>query len=167
MIEWVRICLLLFLVSSWVPWFLKWRQFTLQVVCSSTKFFNHISLLYFPSFSFISMSIWTLKTCLRFFLAIIFGALALFHVLFGSSSSLLNIIGSSSFFLAFVRCILIVRHFNRFNWILMHFNQFNWQEMDFHMSFGVVAQVLVSSWIKNIDPILEKCLFPFQLKLIP
>ena len=143
--DWVsETCLLLFLVSSWVPWFLKWRQFTLgaftlQVACSSTKFFNHISLLSFPSMSFISMSIWTYKTCLRFFLAILFGALALFHGLFGSSSSLLNIIGSSSFFLAFVRCISIVRHFNQFIWILMPFNRFNWQEMDFHMSFGLVT----------------------------
>ena len=123
--------------------------FTLQVACSSTKFFNHISLLSFPFISFISMSIWSLKTCLRFFLAILFGALALFHVLFGSSSSLLNIIGSSSsllnfnrfifFLLAFVRCNSFVRHFKRFIWILMPFNRFNWQEMDFHMSFGLVT----------------------------
>jgi len=113
--------------------------FTLQVACSSTKFFNHISLLSFPPISFISMSIWTLKSCLRFFLAILLGDLALFHVLFGSSSSLLNIIGSSSFFLVFVRCISIAKHFNRFVWILMHFNRFNWQEMDFHMSFGLVT----------------------------
>jgi len=115
------------------------EAFTLQVACSSTKFFNHISLLSLPSFSFISMFIWTLKTCLRFFLAILFGTLPLFHVLFGSSSSLLSLIGSSSFFLAFVRCISIVKHFNRFNWILKHFNRFNWQEMNFHMSFGLVT----------------------------
>ena len=47
--------------------------------------------------------------------------------------------------LAFVRCISIVKQFNRFIYILKKFNRFNWQEMDFHVSFGVLAQVLVSS----------------------
>jgi len=72
----VRTCLLLFLVSSWVPWFSQVAAlhtylgaFTLQVACSSTKFFNHISLLSSSSISSISVNIWTHKHVLGSFLA--------------------------------------------------------------------------------------------------
>jgi len=100
----VRTCLLLFLVSSGVPWFPQVKAihtylgaFTLQVACSSTKNYKHISLLSSPSIPSISVIIWTPKHVLGSFLAILFGTLALNHVLFGSSSPLQDLIGSSSF----------------------------------------------------------------------
>ena len=150
----MRTCLLLFLVSSWEPWFSQVAPihtylgaFTLQVACSSTKNYNHISLLSSPSSHSISVPIWIPKHVLGSFLAFYSVFLLKFHVLFGSYSLLLDSIGSSSFPIDLIRCISISKQFKWFICFLTSFSRFNWQEMGLPCELWCLAQVLVSSWI--------------------
>jgi len=140
----VRTCLLLFLVSSWEPWFPQvaaihtyLEAFTLQVACSSTKNYNHISLLSYPSIPSISVIIWTPKHVLGSFLAISFGALALVHVLFGSSSLLLDSIDSSSFPIDLFGAFQFLRSLNgSFAFLPLLIGSIG-KKWVFHVSFGV------------------------------
>jgi len=79
----------------------------------------------------------------------LFGSFVPILILFGSFHLLAILIGSIAFFLAFVRFIWFLDSFNRFLCFLVHFNRLIWQEKSFFMSFGLVAQVLVSSWMKE------------------
>ena len=85
----MRTCLLLFLVSSWEPWFPQVAAihtylgaFTLQVACSSTKNYNHISHLSSSSSHSISVPNWIPKHVLGSFLA--FYSVFLFSFMFQS-----------------------------------------------------------------------------------
>ena len=138
--ECVGTCLLLFLVSSWVPWFSQVEAlltylgaFTLQVAWLSTKLFILISSSLLHLFISFPCS-YEFKNMLRFLL---FGVLSLISY---SVRFLFSFAGFNCFFFIsywFVRCFSFSKQFNRFICLLISFNLFNWQEMGLPCEFGV------------------------------
>ena len=143
MIECVRTCLLLSLVSSWVPWFSQVAALctylgalTLQVACPSTKLFILISssLLHL----FISSHVHTkLKHVLGSYSCNFIRYFSLILVLVRFFFSFAGFVWFFFISYCFVRCISVSKQFKRFFCFLISFNRFNWQEMGLPCEFGV------------------------------
>ena len=146
--NWERIvwelCLLLYLVLSWVPWFsqvaafahLSWSLHTSSGVTINQALHSH-KFLSSSSFSFHLHVHMKLKHVLGSFSSIF---IRHFSLCLNMLQFIFSLADSIWFFFIsywFVRFISVLKHSIRFIYICAPFNRFNWQEMGLPCEFGV------------------------------